>query len=283
MTDKTDKTPYTYTVLRYVHDVTTGEFVNVGVVVHAPTARFVGVRLRHTFSRLAGMFPDLDRDGFRSAMRIVERALKQIAVDYKKDTLFRFDGDASAVARKVLPADDSSLQWSPVGAGLASDISLLLDRLFQRLVERYDDKPERPKKNDEDVWRPVRDKLAQSGVAARLTKTVIHGEVDNLQFKHAWKNGVWHCYEPLSFDLADAENIRDKARRWTGHLSAVRDAANQFKPYFIVGAPQEPTLLPAYQDALAILRKSPVQTEVFEETETDALVDLIETELAAHD
>jgi Protein of unknown function (DUF3037) len=28
--------PYTYTILRYVHDVTTGEFVNVGVVMHLP-------------------------------------------------------------------------------------------------------------------------------------------------------------------------------------------------------------------------------------------------------
>jgi hypothetical protein len=271
----TEKTPYTYTVLRYVHDVTTGEFVNVGVVVHAPAAYFVGVRLRHTFGRLAGMFPDLDRDGFRSSMRIVERGLKQIAADYKKGSLFSFEGDAGAVARKVLPVDDSSLQWSPVGAGLATELSVLLDRLFNRLVERYE--------NDEDVWRPVRDKLSQAGIAARLTKTVIHGEVDNLQFKHAWKNGIWHCYEPISFDLADAENIRDKARRWMGHLSAVRDAAGKFKPYFIVGAPQETALLPAYKDALAILRKSPVHAEVFEEFQADALVEKIEAELAAYD
>lgn len=28
--------PYTYSVLRYVHDVTSGEFVNVGVVLYSP-------------------------------------------------------------------------------------------------------------------------------------------------------------------------------------------------------------------------------------------------------
>jgi hypothetical protein len=33
---------YTYTVLRYVHDVTSGEFVNVGVALHAPQARYLG-------------------------------------------------------------------------------------------------------------------------------------------------------------------------------------------------------------------------------------------------
>jgi Protein of unknown function (DUF3037) len=50
--------PYTYTILRYVHDVTTGEFVNVGVVMHLPregrllaTARTGGC---------GGVCPDLD-------------------------------------------------------------------------------------------------------------------------------------------------------------------------------------------------------------------------------
>ena len=278
----TDKIPYTYTILRYVHDVTTAEFVNVGVVVHAPSARFVGSKWRHTHGRLSSMFPDLDRDAFRSTMRTIERALKAVATSYQKDDLFRADGDAAVIARSVLPSDDSSLQWSPVGAGIAGDMQQLVDRLFQRLVGAYDDKVERTKKNDEDVWRPVREKLEQSGCAARLGKATIHGEVDELQFKHAWKNGVWHCYEPLSFDLADADNFKDKARRWMGHLAAVRDVAEEFKPYFIVGAPHDRQLLPAYQDALAILRKSPVPAEVFSEAETDELVARIEAELAAH-
>ena len=37
---------YTYTVLRYVHDVMTGEFVNVGLVVHSPAANFFRVETR---------------------------------------------------------------------------------------------------------------------------------------------------------------------------------------------------------------------------------------------
>jgi hypothetical protein len=34
------KQPYTYTVLRYVHDTGTGEFANVGVVLNAPSAGY---------------------------------------------------------------------------------------------------------------------------------------------------------------------------------------------------------------------------------------------------
>lgn len=278
----TDKTPFTYTALRYVHDVTTAEFVNVGIVVHAPEVRFFGSKLRNTIGRPAAMFPDLDRDAFRSAMQTIRRALKKISENYHKDTLFPIEGDAGSLARSVLPADDSALQWSPVGSGLAGNMEELLERLFQRLVSSYDEKPERNKKSDDDVWRPVRERLEQSGIAGRLKKTIIHGEVDELQFNHAWKNGVWHCYEPLSFDLSDADNIKDKARRWMGHLAAVRDVAEEFKPYFIAGAPHDPKLMSAYEDALAILRKSPVQAEVFSETETDELVARIEAVVKAH-
>ena len=34
----TEKQAYSYTVLRYIHDVVSGEALNVGVVMHAPAA-----------------------------------------------------------------------------------------------------------------------------------------------------------------------------------------------------------------------------------------------------
>ena len=70
----TDRTPYTYTVLRYIHDVTTAEFVNVGVVVLCPGHRYLGVRFRHTHRRLSALFPDLDSSAFRTSMTAIERA-----------------------------------------------------------------------------------------------------------------------------------------------------------------------------------------------------------------
>ena len=98
-----------YTVLRYVHDVTTAEFVNVGVVVLCPQHRFLGVRFRHTHRRLSALFPDLDSSAFRVSMTAIEHALKSAGDAYKKDDLFRSDADAMSLARSVLPADDSSL------------------------------------------------------------------------------------------------------------------------------------------------------------------------------
>jgi hypothetical protein len=36
------KLAYTYPLLRYVHDVASGEFANVGVVLFSPNARYAG-------------------------------------------------------------------------------------------------------------------------------------------------------------------------------------------------------------------------------------------------
>jgi hypothetical protein len=276
------KTAYTYTVLRYVHDTTTGEFINAGVVLLARDLRFLGVKMRHTHGRLSAMFPDLDRDAFRSSMRVIERAIKDLAETYAKDDLFPLTGDALTMTRSVLPHDDSSLQWSPVGGGLTSDPAATLDHLFERLVARYDGKTERAKRTDEDVWRPVKERLDRAGLSAQLKPTVIRGKVDQIKFERAWKNGIWHCYEPLSFDLADAEYIKDKARRWSGYLSSVRDAADQFRPVFIVGAPHDEKLMPAFRNAVEILRNSPVPPEVFAESDADKLAAQLAAEVSAH-
>lgn len=107
--------------------------------------------------------------------------------------------------------------------------------------------------------------------------------MDEIVFKHAWKNGVWHVYEPLSFDLADSDGIKTKAREWLGHLAAVADGVTErFKPHFIVGAPGRPELRKAYDSALAILKKAPVPPEIFEESQVDDLIARIEDEVRAH-
>ena len=86
----------------------------------------------------------------------------------------------------------------------------------------------------------------------------------------------------MSFDLVDADGIKGKAREWLGHLAAVvADGKNvePFKPHFIVGAPRDAKLRPAYDSAIAILRRAPNDPEIFEETQIDDLVTRIEKEV----
>lgn len=277
----TDKQPYTYTVLRYFHDVMTGECVNVGVIVHAPNFSFLNGKIRGTIGRIKDIFPDLDNKAFKSAIWGVRRSIARLAKDQSDRLLFSPKCDAVALARAVLPADDSSLQWSPVGTGLTDNPQATLDRLFNRFVARYDVR-HKGHRTDDEVWRPVGQKLEERHLASRLQETVIHGRSDDITFEHAWKNGIWHCYEPVSLDLADADGIKQKARGWLGHLTAVVDGAEKFKTRFLVGVPSDKSLLTAYESAVQILRKGPNKPEVYEESEIDLFVARIEDEIAAH-
>lgn len=278
-----DKAAYSYTLLRYVHDVLTGEFVNVGVVLFIPSAGLVRYKMRGTIGRLKGVFPDIDRKAFLSSMNAVRRGLQVIAKSERNAGFFKGEADAAKIARRAVPSDDSSLQWSPPGTGLTDDPEKTLERIFDRYVSRYDTH-NRVRRSDDDVWRPVRQKLDERNLSQHLQEKSISGGLDDIVFKHAWKNGQWHVYEPLSFDLADADGIKTKAREWLGHLAAVvaGGKAEPFKPHFIVGAPTNPTLRDAYRSAIAILEQAPNNPEVFEEGELDKLVTQLEDEVREH-
>jgi len=215
-------------------------------------------------------------------MTSVERGIAAVAKELETSGLFRNDGDAASLARRAVPTDYSSRQWAPIGTGLTDDAEKTFARLFERFVTRYDaHSPHR--NNDEDVWRPVRDLLAERHVPVPLERKEITGKTDVIAFDRAWKNGVWHAYEPLSLDLADSDGIKDKARRWLGHLSAVADGpSDPFKVYFILGKPQTGTLMPAYENAKAILSKAPGSPAIYEEDGVDELVAAIEDEYRAH-
>jgi hypothetical protein len=277
-----DKQPYSYTVLRYVHDIMTGEFVNVGVVVYAPSLSWLRAKTRPSMGRVKELFPDLDRKAFTSAMNAVKRGITKIGKDTASPGLLRPEGDAVTMARMALPADDSSLQWSPAGTGLTNDPENTLERLYGRFVARYD-MPHPRRRSDDEIWRPVQQRLKERNLGNVLERKTISGEVDEIVFKHAWRNGEWHVYEPVSFDLADSDGIKSKAREWLGHLSAVvAGKAEAFRPHFIVGAPSNPDLHTAYRSALTILGRAPNDPAIYEEEQIDDLVAHIEDEVRTH-
>jgi hypothetical protein len=99
-----------------------------------------------------------------------------------------------------------------------------------------------------------------------------------------WKNGCWHAYAPISFDLADADRIKDKARRWRGHLSAVAEGSDEgIELHFVLGRPQNTSLMCAYEAARKILKGARFATEVVDENDLDDLVSTLEDEYRAHE
>jgi hypothetical protein len=277
------KTPYSFTVLRYVHDIATGEFLNVGVALLAPERRYVNALCRTTFQRLKTVFPTLDGESFRASMRHVTPEFERLHEQVRDQLPLRDHGaGVMGYAHSVLGADDSSLQWSPMGAGVTVDPERTLEQLYDRFVMAYDKQTVTPRRQDDDVWRHFSHELQQRQVLKHFVPKIIAVRDDQLEFDHAWKNGVWHCLAPVSFDLASPESIRDKAHRWLGQLTSVAQGSEPFKLYFLVGGPTTDDLLPAFESALSILGKAPVQGEVFREAQAQVLSDRLAEEVQSH-
>jgi hypothetical protein len=101
-------------------------------------------------------------------------------------------------------------------------------------------------------------------------------------FSHAWKNGLWHCLEPLSFDLASAEGIKEKAHKLLGRMLSVKDSGEDFKLYLLLGEPRDEALRPAYEKALKNLRKLPVENELIFESEAIDFTNRLAEQMEVH-
>ena len=120
---------YNFAVLRVVPHVHTGAFVPVGVVLHARTAEFIGVRVNTDPSALAKIASDTDAE-------LLSRYLlscKAIA-----------EGDMSAGPIALAPPSErfhwitaprsDVIQSGPVHAGLTENPEATLEELFSTLV-----------------------------------------------------------------------------------------------------------------------------------------------------
>jgi len=274
---------YSYTVLRYVHDTMTGEFVNVGVALHAPEAGYLSALCRTTYRRVSLTFPGLKGEHFRAVMRHVQARFEHLGERQSTDSGAPGGQSLLDIAKGVLPADDSSFQWGPVGVGLAADPSQKLEALFNRMVMRYDEQtPTRTRRTDDDVWRDFKRDLEQRRLLKYFEPKTIAVQDDEFRFEHAWKNGVWHCLEPVSFDLAAAETIKDKAHKLLGQLTSVNETSDEFRLYILVARPDDAALMPAFESAMSILQKIPCEKEIVHEDDHAALADRLASEVESH-
>jgi Protein of unknown function (DUF3037) len=275
--------PYTFSVLRYVHDVVAGEFANVGVALYAPEERFLGAVCATTYGRFSSFFGGIDGPHIRRLLRHIQSGIEELADRLQSElSLADQPADISGWTAQVLPPDDSSLQFGPILGGFASDPKATLDGLYERFVERYSQTTMHPTRSDEDVLKVFRQTLAERRLLVHLHPKRIVGNDYEHEFPLAWKNGIWHASEAVSFDLADSGDILEKANRWLGRAVNLKESQEDFKLHLLLGAPRNEKLLPAFARAKNILRKMPVQHDVIGEENVAAFADLIAKDLMDH-
>lgn len=131
------RTPYSFSILRYVHDPVTQEFVNIGVAVYSGEAGFLRAKCATHYARITRMFAKIDGNRFRDLTRYVQEKIGEIGVSLPSALPFEPRLAIEQLLAKVLPPDDSSVQFSHAGVGLTHDLDKTVAELFERYVNRY--------------------------------------------------------------------------------------------------------------------------------------------------
>ena len=112
------KSTFTYTVLRYVHDIATGEFVNMGVALYAPEAKYISAVCTPRYGRLSKMFLEVNGEHLKSITRFIQARFEEHGTKFKTELpLGGVPKSIMDIAHSILPRDDSSLQWSEPNGG----------------------------------------------------------------------------------------------------------------------------------------------------------------------
>lgn len=274
----TVKMKFHYSVLRYRHDLITGEFLNVGLVLFSREANYFKAKMLNRYKRITATFPGADGEFLKSYLDRLQFEFDVIMEKLQNNQLHLFadvntPDTLESLLNTVLPYDDSGIFFDRPISGVVENLDKFFGDLYDRLILHYIVDQERETRNDEDVWNVYRQPLLKSNVLSRLQSHVVNVSVDEIKFDHAWKNGKWKVLQPISFDLKIPTNIRKKGREWVGTTVNLCLSADLSQLYFLLGAPtiEDPAHKKAYEDSkdMLNLKNNGLKITIIEENEAE--------------
>lgn len=192
-----EATPRTalYAIVRYVPSVLRGEFVNVGVLVVIPG----------TTEWSLTQLPSFGKGSHAKRLPGSDGVFIGHAITNLKDMLARQSQEPWTEERLMALCAmyaANNVQLSPLRSAAASDIQQLSQLLFSRFVEDLTARPDKAVRGKRVIREKVRkifaaQHLFEMGLEEDYTLPVRSRAVVDM----AYKNGVWHCYQAIPFDL----------------------------------------------------------------------------------
>ena len=102
---------YTFTILRYVHDTTTCETLNIGVALYSPEHMFAQAMCCSRICRLKQAFPNINGKALLKVLKKIQEEFCTAGERLRCELpLTSPPENALQLAHSILPHDDSSLQ-----------------------------------------------------------------------------------------------------------------------------------------------------------------------------
>ncbi|MGN7884924.1 DUF3037 domain-containing protein [Dyadobacter sp. 22481] len=272
---------YQYQIIRYLHDRATGEFINVGVIVYSAEYQYLNCKIISKYGRITSFFPGADGRAILKALRHFEKEI--IRAKQLFSELLPISEDLAELTRKILPDDDSSLTLTEVKKGIDLDFNKSLTDLYRLLVTKWQNETDESATSDADVWKKKYKKyFDEYGITAKLTEHEVETKYDSFQFDKAWKNEIWHCYMPVSFDLQNVENIRSKVYKWAGKLAELATASEKIDITLLTSTPKKHKELNGFIQDKLTLNSAGISVKLVSETDAERFVRRLFKEMDEH-
>lgn len=274
---------YQYQIIRYVHDQFTGEFVNLGVIVYSSDDFFLKCIVSAKYGRITALFPQANGRFITKILKNFETSIKNISKELSE--IFKPSASLNQITNSVLPKDDSALMLTEVKYGIDVDLETCLNDLYANLVEKYIHSENTIQSiTDEEVWKKkYKAYFDKYQITNRLTNHEIITKHDHFNFEKSWKNEIWHCYEPISFDLQNEDSIKDKVYRWAGRLNEIEKNKEKIHLTFLAQYPKQHKKLESLIKESLDHDTDYLEIEIFSENEAENVAKKISELMLEHD
>ncbi|MEO6037155.1 MAG: DUF3037 domain-containing protein [Saprospiraceae bacterium] len=273
---------YQYQILRYRHDVATGEFANVGLVFFEPAGQVLRVEVVDKYRRLSEFFGAISGTALLRTLRNLKQNLQKMAEEMRYELNRTQPHSVTDVTNAVLPKDDNALFFSEVFSGWHFEATLAFEELRERILLRYlETTVERH--DDNYAWKHIyKEYFDRYGITEKLRPQVVKTPNDKFEFDKTCQNGALHCFQSLSFDLSDESRIKDKMYRWVGKIAELRQSTEPLNIYLLSALPPKPALQDLLEQKLNIAIGN-VSIRLVKESEAAEVVTEVKSKLEAHE
>jgi hypothetical protein len=220
-----------YKVVRFRPHYGLDEFVNIGVLVYLPWLAKAKALFTQNLDKAKALNPDMDTKDWHSFLKDLARLFNERAeniIATEQDVL-------EGLFKTLIPVTEGTLFLSETRKSLIPDTKDPLDFIFNINVKDAKSKlsvEEKTPRTDLQILNVFKPILTQHHVWDKLKKHTVNVTDGTIDFKHAWKNGIWHAYEvlPLKGKEKDDHNL---IYQWRGKVDALVESGEAMRLAFL--------------------------------------------------
>jgi hypothetical protein len=275
---------YQYQIVRYAPDKVSGEFVNVGVIVYLPETKQLASKFIGRLTRISQFFGEVEG---KCLINILRHFQKEIKINAKLESGFLTDlqyDSLEKITGAILPKDDSALYCTPMMYGLDLSIESALNYLYEKLVNKYNRENKQEYKDDTAVWRDLyKQHFDAKQITDSLKPHVVKTQHDSIMFDRVWKNGMWNCFQPISFAQKRIEAVKTKVYRWSGIITELASSNEKIHIFFLSNRSQcENSLDDFIQSTLLDRQNDSVKISIIDNNDAEKFATSFKDEIDLH-